>query len=696
MTPGPDEDATPRAALPGLRRRRLGAGTGVLASALALCALPLPSALAQFAAATPAAPIASDATDVQREAHLARGRFAYKADGKRLTDVLKDFAASQGVPAVVDPKVEGVVSGNFDTTPREFLDAMVRAYSLLWYHDGTALYFYPSGAIQSRIFRLKGYRQQQVTRLLDSLGLSNQRYPNRYDATNSTLLVYGPPRHVELVGLAVESLDVGAIENNRRIVRIFPLRHASAGDRSLGGTNVVGITATLRAVFGGGNKAAPSVAMQVERDANRQMAPLNRAVQGMTGSLESRGKLSADGGGRTGGGLSDDRSGSTPAPRAVRSPLDDDTDEDTPTFETDEGGNAVIVYGKARRMADIATLIRALDVPAVLVELEATIIDVSTEGMSQLGVDWSARRGGSSVSVSPAGSLANGAFTLSTVLSGGGRELLARVNALEGTGRARIVSKPRVLGLANRPAVMVEKRVANVRVSGNLEANLFQIDAGTVLQITPQVTPGTAGEAAQIKLSLFIQDGSFESAEVDRVPVVKRTEIRTEARVLEGESLLIGGISVESDSADQKRIPLLGTLPVIGGAFRQTGRRNQRNERLFLLTPRVIGSSPRADATMANAPPVQAQPLSPNTPPVAAPVRPPAAGAGMRADGAMGPVASDAPAAVDPASPRPSPAGSSLTSEEALLLRRLARGPLALSADEFPVPPPSNKGIRKP
>lgn len=648
-------------ALAGLRRK-----AGCIAIAVALAA-PMP-----VWSQRSLAPV--DGSVVSNEVPRGMGRFVYKADGKRLSDVLSDFSAAQSLPAVVDARVEGVVSGNFDTSPREFLDGISRAYSLLWYFDGTAFFFYPSSAIQSRIFRLKGYSRKQVVDLLDSLHLSSTRYPIRFDPANSTLLVYGPPRHVELVGLAIESLDIGAIEGNKRIARVYPLRYASAGDRQMGSTTVPGIVSTLQSVFGSGRKIDSKIGAQLaQREGARALEPMNKVMQSMAGG-NGKGKFLPDFNSPDGNGATIDKSGSTSSQRSVRSPVGEDMDDDAPIFEADEGSNAVIIYAKARRMEQYEQIIRKLDVQPTLVEIEATVIDVSTDTLKLLGVDWSLRGTRAQVSLASPGNSGTSAlnsgisgtpFQISTLVSNAGRELLARIQALEGDGRARVVSKPRVLGFANRPAVMTDKRIANVRVSGNLEANLFQVEAGTMLQITPQVTKGAYGLPSQIKLSLYIEDGSFESAIVDQVPVVKKTEIRTEARVNEGESLLIGGISVEADQDGTTGVPLLKDIPFIGGAFRSTSHRRARMERMFLLTPRVIAA---AEASGGTAP-------VPN-----AAVMPAASSASAAsAPAAIVPAAIERPVALKEAMPRVEAASSSTrprTESECLanLLARISSG----------------------
>lgn len=577
----------------------------VAAAAPTLTATVSPAASpAASAAATTAPPRAASTSRAAPPAAPARtwerGRFVYRAEGKRLTDVLQDFAASQGAPAVVADGVEGVVNANFDARPREFLDGIARAYNLLWYHDGTALYFYPGRAVQSRLFRLKGFRRQQVTNLLRSLELGDKRYPIRYDDGSSTLYVSGPPRHVELISAALDALDAGVIESTARTVRVFALQFAAAADRQMGETMVPGVASTLRKLYSGegettGNAAAESIdkIKEMTRKKASAVVPMPTSSQFLPPLPRANAKDGAA------------RSEPNGSPKGGA-----EADETPPRFEPDEGSNSIIVHGRADRMAEYESLIRRLDQKPRLVELEATIIEVNSDSIDALGVNWSVRGSNSSVSLIGPATVTPGAanaFALGTVIADAGRELLARVNALQGEGKARVLSKPSVLGVANRAAVMREKRVATVRVAGNLEANLFQIEAGTLLEMTPQVSDT---QGSDIKLSLYIEDGSFETRVVDQVPIVKKTEIRTEAYVREGESLLIGGITVESEQTQDNSVPGLSRIPLLGGIFRSSERQTLRTERLFLITPRLLGAGvrPAAAAASAAASAVQAAP----------------------------------------------------------------------------------------
>jgi type III secretion protein C len=280
---------------------------------------------------------------------------------------------------------------------------------------------------------------------------------------------------------------------------------------------------------------------------------------------------------------------------------------ETPTFFADEATNSVIVRAKADRMAEYEALVRSLDVAQDLVEMEVTIIDVSSDEFDALGIQWGFSYSRGSINV---GSSSNGVpvANITTLITDAGRELLSRIRLLEGSGKANILSRPKVLGAANRVATMVDKRVASVRVAGNLDANLFSIEAGTTVQFQPQIVGGDGKR--DVRLTLFISDGNFEGQLVDQVPVIKRTEIQTDATIPEGESLLIGGISIQSTTQNNSGVPGASRLPFFGSLFRSQEVKKAKSERLFLLTPKIIKVS-GSDSARAD---VAATPSGPTTP----------------------------------------------------------------------------------
>lgn len=527
-------------------------------------------------------------------------QFVYKADSRKLPDVLQDFAAALEVPVMVAEGVDGTVNGKFNLSPRSFLDLMSSAYGLTWYYDGAVLFVYPSRANQSKVLFLRDFGADRIERLLQTLKLGDKRFPLKYDAQEKTLVISGPPRHLELVESLVDALSERGREEGRKVVRVFPLQYAAASDQFIGGATVTGMVTMLNQVYGSNATASQKSGTATQNGIANALLPM-QAMYGVTpegrGLQEKLSERSEKNINSAAGTFSLGGSNAAPNERvgkAAKQINSAPAEEERPYFTADDANNAVIVMGLPHRMPTYHDLIKQLDVVSDLIELEATIIDVRHDDAASIGINWSAKNRSTEVAYSPVAGIAGAAgsvFQLTTLSADLTRQLLLTVSALQQQGRARVVARPRVLGVANRVATMKDTRVASIRVAGNLSSNLYSLETGTQIEVIPRkiFIDGTPA----IKLALSIQDGSFDSSTVDAIPIVKRTEIATEAYVGAGEGLLIGGISTESESVSQAGLPGLSQIPVFGALFRTTDEQTTRRERLFLITPRVISLARR-------------------------------------------------------------------------------------------------------
>lgn len=522
-------------------------------------------------------------------------QFVYKADSRKLPEVLQDFAATLEIPAVVAEGVDGTVNGKFNLSPKSFLDLMSSAYGLTWYFDGSVLYVYPARASQSKVIYLRDFGADRIERMLQTLRLGDKRFPLRYDGQEKTLFVSGPPRHIELVTSLVDALAERGREDGRRVVKVFPLRYAASSDQTIGGVTIKGMATLLNSIYGGGPNGETRGVGAIAAGGPMALSPMQAIYGSSADGKEVQAKLAerTDKNINTLGSLfslnspsssNADRS-NKPATVANHSPVE----EERPLFISDDGNNAIVVTGLPHRMGSYSDLIKQLDVASELIELEATIIDVRHDDAATIGIDWAAATKNASLNyVSPViGAVGTGGiFQLTTVSADLSRQLMLTLNALQKAGRARVIARPRVLGVANRVATMKDTRAVSVRVAGNLSSNLYSIETGTQIEVIPRkvLVNGTSA----IKLSLAIQDGSFDAAVVDAIPIVKKTEISTEAYVGEGEGLLIGGISTNEDSQTQAGLTGLSQIPIFGALFGSTDSQASRRERLFLITPRTV------------------------------------------------------------------------------------------------------------
>jgi len=261
-----------------------------------------------------------------------------------------------------------------------------------------------------------------------------------------------------------------------------------------------------------------------------------------------------------------------------------------------------VIRDRADRMDVYASLIESLDTEPQMIEIEATIIDLDTDRLRELGVNWRFQRGdgveallgngtNSDLQLSPntqvTPSASGGVISL---ILGSQQQFISRIRALETQGAARIVSKPHVMTLANVEALLDTTQTFFVRVAGQEEVDLFDVSVGTTLRVTPHVHERDG--KSQIKLRVNIEDGSASDQLVDEIPVIERSTINTQAIIDIGQSLLIGGLVREQKGNGVSKVPLLGDIPGLGALFRTNRKTSSRTERMFLITPRVNFSQP--------------------------------------------------------------------------------------------------------
>jgi type III secretion protein C len=552
------------------------------------------------------------APDSQASERLPTKAFVYDAKQTALTDLLRDFAGSIGLPIVIAEGVTGTVNSKFTLTPRAFLDLISRSFGLIWYHDGTALHIYPSNQIQSRIYKLNAPQAVNIKSRLLAFGLLDGRYPVRLMNEEGPTLIFaaGPPRHIQLIDALLEATASDEREVGPELIRSFQLTHASAVDRVTQGVMVPGVATILgkflgQAGGGSGGEDGPLGAgvSGLVSNVSQATESMVASTAALTGTPEARGRRndaisdavnSLKGGGVQQGAPLSSRD-ANPL-RVVTPPPPEKRKAARATFSADEATNMILVRATAEQMGDIESLIAKLDVPRSMIEVEATIIDISSDQMQSLGFDWrfNSNSGVRELALSPgiattttSGAIPQGGgYNITTLLASGGRELLARIRALEASGSARVVSQPKVLGAANRTAVLSDKRTASVRVAGNQDARLYSVETGTTLRVTPRLIQ--QGDVTRIGMELLIEDGGFSSQSVDDVPIAQRTSITTIATLNEGQALLVGGIEVEGSSSGRSGIPLLSRLPLIGALFRVDSSQSSRRQRLFLITPKRV------------------------------------------------------------------------------------------------------------
>ena len=168
---------------------------------------------------------------------------------------------------------------------------------------------------------------------------------------------------------------------------------------------------------------------------------------------------------------------------------------------------------------------------------------------------------------------------------------LAKVQALQEDGEARMLGKPSVLTVDNIQATLENTSTYYIEVGGYEKVDLFKVEAGTVLRVTPHIIKNSDGTSS-IKLAVNVQDNQNDSAgtplKTDGLAPIKQTKIHTQAIVGSNQSLLIGGYYYEEKAENDSGVPILKSIPVLGHLFKSSSKNTRRMERLILITPKII------------------------------------------------------------------------------------------------------------
>ncbi len=493
-------------------------------------------------------------------------QFEYVANKESLADMLKNFASSQGLAIVVSPKVTQVVNGKFSgNDPQKFLNDLSQVFGLIWFFDGSVIYVNASDEVQTKMIKVPDISAQRLDESIRNLGILDSRYNLRYVPGQKMIYVSGPPRYVELVNEVAQFLGD---ERNKYLkettnVHIFRLKYALAYDRSYtsrGETVVVkGLASVLKDILGDQAKKETTVGPDPKKT-------------GMPGALASAESIK-------------DPKTATPEPTAT-------TDLDG-RITSDRRLNAIVINDRPEKMAMYQALIDSLDVPSEQVEISVSIMDVSSDHLSELGFDW--RDDGKSASVQfgsrgndllPPGG-ASGAYGVQTIVAAKAGQFMGKIKMLSEDGDAQIFSRPVVLTKDMVEAVIDNSSTFYVRVAGKEDVNLFPVTYGTLMRVTPRIVDEDI--TRWIHMDINIEDGQRNSdSAVDQIPDVKKTSINTQSMIPNGDSLLIGGYIYTSARETSSGVPILEDIPLIGHLFSWDSNESRQWVRLFMISPRTV------------------------------------------------------------------------------------------------------------
>jgi type IV pilus assembly protein PilQ len=283
--------------------------------------------------------------------------------------------------------------------------------------------------------------------------------------------------------------------------------------------------------------------------------------------------------------------------------------------------NQLFISDVPTRLTELQQIVARLDVPVRQVLIEARIVEADDQFGESLGVrlgvgaSRSVLLNGQSTSVGQLGAsnaatgpgavagnqipfaagnagqalVAPASVAVSLFNAAADRFINLELSALEADGRGKVVSRPRVI-TADQTKALIEQGTElpyqTAMTSGG--STLTQITfrkANLKLEVTPQITPEGA-----VVLDVDVNRDSVGQLTTAGY-AINTKHVKTQVRVQDGGTVVLGGIFEDTDKNDEAKVPTLGDVPVLGWLFRNRQQVRRRSELLVFLTPRVVADN---------------------------------------------------------------------------------------------------------
>ncbi|MBI9017425.1 MAG: hypothetical protein JEZ07_09225 [Phycisphaerae bacterium] len=266
----------------------------------------------------------------------------------------------------------------------------------------------------------------------------------------------------------------------------------------------------------------------------------------------------------------------------------------------------VAVSASQKQHDEITDIIEQLDKRLPQVLIEATLVQVSEDDALNLGIDskgvWNSSQdyisGNSSVLAAElSGGSDSGVITPITAGSGATIAFFnddiihAVLNTFRNQNNGKIESTPRVLVNDNEEGMIKSTRSepkTKITIQPGsdtpIETSDGYEDAGTELTITPHISEGDF-----LKLTINLQVNSFDGKATGAIPPPKNNNsISTTVTVPDQRTIVLGGLTTQSDGMRVKKVPILGDIPGIGALFRSTSKTKVRSVLYIFVKASIV------------------------------------------------------------------------------------------------------------
>ena len=287
--------------------------------------------------------------------------------------------------------------------------------------------------------------------------------------------------------------------------------------------------------------------------------------------------------------------------------------------------NAIVVNAPPKMMRSLMSIVDKLDIRRAQVLVEAIIVEVLVDRVSDIGVTWAVEGSGSNTpvgitnfpasgtnlinllasagsggAVDPSGAIGEGVSIGIGRIVDGGTSFAAILSALRADATTNIISTPTIVTTDNEEASLnigqeVPFLTGSFTSTGTAggTVNPFQTiqreQVGVKLTITPQINEGNA---ILLKISQEVSSISESTAAADLI--TNQSTIDTTVIIEDGGILVLGGLIKDELRESTQKVPILGSIPLLGALFRHRSVVKVKTNLMVFIRPTILRDGTQA------------------------------------------------------------------------------------------------------
>jgi len=156
-------------------------------------------------------------------------------------------------------------------------------------------------------------------------------------------------------------------------------------------------------------------------------------------------------------------------------------------------------------------------------------------------------------------------------------------------GLTKVIAAPKITTLDKQEAKISQGESIPFQTTSLQGTQTTFVDANLELTVTPQITSRDPNEESKrIQLKVRATRNAVGARSNPAGPSIDRREANTQVMVRDGETMVIGGVFVDTQGNNVQGVPYLSRIPVLGWLFKNKSESVSKQELLIFLTPTIV------------------------------------------------------------------------------------------------------------